>query len=837
MSRFYFAMLLTAFSVPTHGFAAEPAPVDYNRDIRPILANSCYACHGPDEKQRKAKLRLDVRGEAIKKAIVPGKSDASPLLQRITSKDADEMMPPPHSKKPVVTSDQAIIVKRWIDEGAKFDQHWAYVKPVHPAVLDVNNKVWVRNPIDAFIAVGHEKNKYVPAPEADRATLIRRLCFDLLGLPPTRAEVDVFLNASAANPQAAYEELVDRLLASSHFGERMAVTWLDVVRYADTGGYHSDNHRDVWMFRDYVINSFNGNKPFDRFTLEQIAGDLLPNATSETRIASGYNRMLMTTEEGGAQAKEYTAKYAADRVRNTSAAWLGATIGCAECHDHKYDPYTTKDFYRFAAFFADVKEKAVGRQDQTPIMRAEQEAEIQKLDAEIARFQAELAKATPELEAAQVTWEAGVTAKKDGTKGMPKPIADALAVESAKRTPAQKQVITAHYRTQVSPLNDPARKQLAAVQAKKDQLLKNVPTTLISMTGPARTIRILPRGNWLDDSGEAVVPEIPAFLGSATPVDRKTLASRMELARWFVSSENPLTARVFVNRLWKIAFGQGLVRNLDDFGTQGTIPSHPELLDWLATEFVKQGWDTKALLKLMVMSNTYRQSSVTTKELREHDPANVWLARQNRFRVDAEFIRDNALAVGGLLVDKIGGPSARPYQPAGFWSYLNFPKREWQSDKGENQYRRGLYTYWCRSFLHPSLFAFDAPTREECTNERPRSSTPLQALVLLNDPTYVEASRSFAERIIKADMKSPKETIAWAFREALSRSATAAEQEILERLYQKHLKEYAVDSAAAQKVLAVGDKPVPNGMNSTELAAWTSVARVILNLHETITRN
>ena len=812
-------------------FAADRPPVDYSRDVRPILANSCFACHGPDEAQRKGKLRLDVREDAIKSAIVVGKGAMSPLVQRVRTTDREEVMPPPRAKKPVVTLEQAEILSRWIDEGAKYDQHWAYVKPVRVAVPMVKNAAWVRNPIDAFVAQGHERQKVQPAAEADRVTLIRRLSFDLLGLPPTMAEVDAFLNDSLPT---AYEKMVDRLLASPHFGERLAVMWLDVVRYADTAGYHSDNHRDVWLFRDYVINSFNANKPFDRFTLEQIAGDLLPNATSETRIASGFNRMLQTTEEGGAQAKEYAAKYSADRVRNTSNAWLGATLGCAECHNHKYDPYTTRDFYRFAAFFADVQEKAVGRQTQTAMMTAEQEKESAKLDAEIARIEKELAKPAPELDKAQAAWEEEIKKKKDGTKGLAKPLTDAIALDATKRSAAQKQLVKDHFRTQVAAETSPLRKELAAVQATKTEFLKNIPTTLISMTGPVRQVRILPRGNWLDDSGELVTPGVPSFFGSLGTKDR---ATRLELAKWMVSPENSLTARVFVNRLWKIAFGQGLVKNLDDLGTQGAFPTHPELFDWLAVEFVEKGWDVKAIMKMMVMSNTYRQSSVAARDLRERDPGNAWLARQNRFRLDAEFVRDNALAIGGLLVPKIGGPSARPYQPAGFWSYLNFPKREWANDKGENQYRRGLYTYWCRSFLHPSLFAFDAPTREECTNERPRSSTPLQALVLLNDPTYVEASRAFAERLMKEGKGPTDERIAWMFRQAMTRNATVEEKAVLVGLYEKHLKEFRADKAGTDKLLGVGDRPLPKDVNAAELAAWTSVARVILNLHEVLTRN
>jgi len=818
------SLLLTYLAFPVA--AAELPPIDYTREVRPILLNSCYACHGPDEKARKGKFRLDLRDEAIKKAITPGKGSESPLVKRVLSKESDEVMPPAHAKKPAVTPAQAEVIARWIDEGAKFDQHWAYVKPASPAIPTVKNQAWVRNTIDAFIAQGHEKNGYTPAGEADKVTLIRRLSFDLLGLPPSPADVETFLKDTSPE---AYEKLVDRLFTSKHFGERLAQMWLDAVRYADTAGYHSDNHRDVWLFRDFVIDSFNKNKSFDQFTLEMLAGDLLPNPTNEQRIASGYNKMLMTTEEGGAQAKEYTAKYAADRVRNASNAWLGATLGCAECHNHKYDPYTQKDFYRFASFFADVSEVPVGRQAQTPIMTAEQAAELKRLDEQLAKLKDNIAKATIR----DTAYEKWADALKKDTKGLPKPVADALNVESAKRTEAHKKTLAQHYRDNIAPETETFRKELPAATAKRDTVQKSIPTTLVAVVSAPRMVRVLPRGNWLDDTGEVVQPNVPEFLGT---LDKKDRATRMDLAKWMISPENPLTARVFVNRLWKIAFGQGLVRNLDDFGTQGTTPSHPELLDWLAMDFVRTKWDVKGSLKLMVMSNAYRQSSVTTKAVRDRDPGNTWLARQNRFRIDAEFIRDNALASSGMLNAKVGGPSAKPYQPDGYWAMLNFPQRTWQHDKNEDQYRRGLYTYWCRSFPHPSLTAFDAPSREECTNDRPRSSTPLQALVLLNDPTYVETSRVFATNVLK-EGKSTSERLNAAYRRALSRNANPEEIKVLEALVGKHLAEFKKDPESAKKLLAVGLAPAPKDVDAVELAAWTSVARVILNLHEAVTRN
>jgi hypothetical protein len=807
--------------------SAAEKPVDYTREIRPLFANSCYACHGPDENKREAKLRLDIREGAIEKVIVPGKSSESRLIKRITTEDEEKFMPPAHSKKTSFTKDQVALVKRWIDEGAKFDQHWAFVKPVRPEVPQVQNAAGIKNPIDAFILAPLEKKKVNPSPEADKVTLIRRLSLDLLGLPPRMEEVDAFLKDSSTN---AYEKLVDKLLSSEHFGERMAIFWLDAVRYADTGGYHSDNHRDVYLYRDWVIQAFNQNMPFDRFTIEQLAGDLLPNSTKDQRIASGYNRMLMTTEEGGAQAKEYTAKYAADRVRNASSVWLGATMGCAECHNHKYDPFTTKDFYRFAAFFADVQERAVGRQDQTSLPTPEQAAQLKTVDTELTKLKAELAKPSKELDDDQIKWED--QAKKDNYKGLSKLVTDALKIEADKRSDNQKQILKNHYRT-IAPQLEPVRKQIASAQTKRDALAKIIPSTLVTMATNPRMIRVLPRGNWLDDSGEIVTPAVPGFLASLETKDR---ATRMDLAKWFTSPDNPLVARVFVNRLWKITFGQGLVRSLEDFGTQGQLPSHPELLDWLSSEFIANNWDSKKMLKLMVMSNAYRQSSVGNKELRERDPGNLWLARQNRFRIDAEFVRDNALAVSGLLSDKIGGPSVKPYQPSGYWSYLNFPVRDWANEKGSDQYRRGLYIYWCRSFLHPSLAAFDAPNREECTVERPRSSTPLQALVLLNDPTYIEASRVFAEKILKQG-KTTEERLNWAYRKAVSRTITAEEVKILAGLLQKHLQEYQADKTSAEKILGTGQSPREKEIDPVELAAWTSVARVILNLHETVTRN
>jgi hypothetical protein len=773
------AWLLAACALgaaPAAGAAAPSPRIDFNRDIRPILSESCYQCHGPDRNKRKADLRLDLR-EGLFRAldgtttVVPGKLEESELFLRITSEDEETRMPPRKAGRRLAPGDIERI-KRWIEQGAEWKGHWAYLAVSRPPVPEAGAGGAPSDPIDRFVRTRLKSSGLEASPEADRATLLRRLSFDLVGLPPTPEELDAFLHDTGRD---AYERVVDRLLASPHYGERMAIFWLDLVRFADTQGYHSDNHIDIWMFRDYVIRSFNANIPFDRFTIEQLAGDLLPSNTDRTRVASGYNRLLQTTQEGGAQAKEYTAKYAADRVRNLSTVWLGTTLGCAECHDHKYDPFTTREFYSLAAFFADVKETAVGIQEPMRFPSAEQSKALRPLEDELAAL---------------------------------KSIKEPTAAQKARRT---------------------------ELERKTGTLLRVVPTSLVSTAIEPRLMRVLPRGNWLDDSGAAVLPGVPASLPRLGVEGRR--ATRLDLARWLVSGSNPLVARVMVNRLWRLAFGQGLVATLDDFGSQGSLPTHPDLLDWLASDFVESGWNVKALWKRLLMSRTYRQSSRTRPVDRTGDPANRWLSRQNAFRLDAELIRDNALAASGLLWPELGGPSVKPYQPPGYWVFLNFPKREYVPDHGRNQYRRGLYTYWQRTFLHPSLLAFDASTREECVVQRPRSNTPLQALVLLNDPTYVEAARALAARVLHEGGSDPAACFDRAYRLALSRSPREGEVAVLARILADHRRQYGADPAAARALLGIGDEPVPAGVDCAELAAWTSVARVIMNLHETITRN
>jgi hypothetical protein len=761
------------FTLPA--LAAEPA-IGFNRDIRPILSENCFACHGPDARNLKGNLRLDVEKKAKESAIVPGKPGESELLKRVQATDEFHMPPAESGKK--LSKDQIGLLSRWIAEGAKWEDHWAFTPIQRPTVPKDAHVV------DHFIKAKLKENGLAMSAEADRATLIRRVNFDLIGLPPTPQEVDDFLNDQSPN---AYEKVVDRLLASPHYGERLAMFWLDIVRYADSVGYHGDQTVTVWPFRDYVIRSFNENKPFDRFTKEQLAGDLFPNATQEQKVASGYNRLGMMSAEGGVQPKEYLAKYAAERVRAVSGAWLGLTIGCAECHDHKFDAVSTKDFYKLQAFFADITEQGLynGNNFGTSMVlgTAEEQKKLSELDKNVEQLQSMKNKAIA---------AAGV---------------GAAAIED---------------------------KRVASATKQRDDYRKSLPTTLITVPTTPRPIRILNRGNWQDTTGEIVQPGTPAALPA---VKKSGALNRLDLADWLMAKENPLPARVLANRLWKLYFGAGLSRKMDDLGNQGEPPTHPELLDALAARLIDSGWDIRAFIKQIVMSETYRQSSLASAELREKDPFNLWLARQSRFRLDAELVRDNALAVSGLLVRTLGGPSVKPYQPGGYWSFLNFPKREWQNDSGDSLYRRGLYTHWQRQYLHPALLAFDAPSREECTADRVRSNTPIQSLTLLNAPEFVEASRVFAERVIKDGGKGTDERIDFAFRVSLARPARPEEKKALADLLAKQLEEYRANPTAAKELLSVGAKKPDASLNEADLAAWTAVTRTILNLHASVTRN
>lgn len=768
--------------------AEEPLPetVEFNRDVRPILSNSCFLCHGPDPDSRRAGLRLDVREEATAPrdggpAIVPGDAGASALVARITHADPEDRMPPPEANR-ALTERQIAILTKWVEQGAEYEPHWAYVPPKPVTPPSVEDAGWVRNPIDTFILARLQREGIAPAPEADRVTQIRRLYFDLIGLPPSYDEVQAYVHDPSPN---AYETLVDRLLASEHFGERLAIYWLDLVRYADTVGYHGDQPRGASGYRDYVINAFNANMPFDQFTREQLAGDLFEKPTFEQLLATGYNRLNQVTREGGAQEGDYIVRYAADRVRTTASVWLGSSMGCAECHDHKFDPFTQKDFYSFAAFFADIKESGVQseRGNEGP-------------------FPPFALMPTPD----QATQLGSITHR----------LAELASAAAASKS-AKPEI----------------QKEIRELSRRLNALENEITTSVITEHTTPRVTRVLPRGNWQDESGEVVTPAIPAFLG-AIASDKERL-DRRDLAGWLVSPENPLTARVFVNRLWYLYFGTGISKVLDDVGSQGEWPTHPGLLDYLALEFVESGWDIKHMVKLIVTSAAYLQSSATRPELETIDPYNRLIARQSRMRLDAELIRDNALKVSGLLAPTVGGPSVKPYQPEGYYRELNFPERTYQQDSGDNLYRRGVYTHWQRTYLHPSLLAFDAPTREECTAERPVSNSPQQALALLNDPIFVEAARVFADRILTDGPVTTPERIDFAFHEAFSREPTEDEARIVHNLYEKHLEEFRNDTQAAIEFISVGEAPVPE-RDPVELAAWTSVSRTLINLHEFIHR-
>ncbi len=1012
LCRVFSLVILILLILTVHVEVANANKLKFDRDVLPILSDKCFACHGPDPATRQADLRLDIKEGAFSEPsgypiIVPGEPENSELVIRITHENLDTRMPP-QSQNRQPTQEQIDTIIQWIAEGAEWEEHWAYNPPQRIDPPEVQNTDWIHNPIDNFILNNLEKKELTPSTQADKRTLIRRLYFDLTGLLPPSGEVEQFIRDK--RPEA-YEELVNRLITKQQFGEKMAIYWLDLVRYADTSGYHSDENVSVWPYRDYVINAFNENMPFNQFTIENLAGDLLPNATPEQKVASGYNRLIQTTAEGGAQAKEYLSIYAADRVRTTASVWLGATLGCAQCHDHKFDPYTAKDFYSFAAFFADVEGPGVyrGGSKWDPVVmlpNPEQQSELDKIDDDLIRLRKVFDLSSPGLQSEQKKWEdelkpllsstdpadfawvddvqsnggrtdgkwnfvekteAPVFSKKysrlqtanpdqlvqhsfhnanrkftlnDGDKLFAyvwldpenppktimlqwndgnwdhrafwgedkitygeigndtpahKPMGElpklgewvrlevdpeivglktgsvlngmaftqfggkaywdiagitttlgfvtknshdanvimAIQVDPFIRTTNQRKQIEEYYKT-IAPALDGIRNEIASLEKRKGEIRAQSPYSLTTVSVLPRTTRILPRGNWLDDSGDIVDPMIPEFMGDLGVNNRRS--TRLDLAKWVVSRENPLTARTFVNRLWALYFGTGISRVLDDLGAQGEPPVHSELLDWLAVEFMESGWNVKHLVKLIVSSNAYRQSSKPNDILQEKDPYNRLIARQSNWRLDAEIVRDNALLLSGLLEDKIGGPSVRPYQPVGYYSNLNFPKRKYVHDKGESQYRRGLYTHWQRTFLHPSMMAFDAPSRQECTAERASSNTPMQALTLLNDPTYVEAARMYAARIIKEGGETPEDRINWAYRQSLSRLPNPNELELITGMFEKHKMQYAQNTDSANQLISTGEAPQIQGIDATEHAAWTSVARVILNLHETITR-
>ncbi len=1061
----FFLLTVAAVSSPW-GARGAPAP-NYSRDIKPILSENCFSCHGPDEKGRKGKFRLDVAATAYTERngftpIKPGDLAASEIWQRLNSRDDDEVMPPPDSGH-TVTSEQKQKIKAWIEQGAEYAEHWSFVAPKKAPVPAVARAL-PSNPIDAFVRAGLAREKLSPAPEADRATLIRRLSFDLTGLPPTAAEVQAFV---ADRDPKAYENLVTRLLASPHFGERMAVDWLDAARYADTNGFSIDGGRHMWLWRDWVIQSFNDNKPYDRFLVEQLAGDLLPNHTDAELIASGFQRNNMVTHEGGTIPDENLTNYNADRVKTLGEAVLGLTLGCAQCHDHKFDPISQKDYYRTFAFFNTlgdkgldgnagvnpgpfVKTRTVLKTGEEVALRAQIAAlesklaqpdaaiftaweqreqallasrgrnlrvhpvkvkkistpnraivevvgenrvtirqagelaafdiltELPKVDVPItglrftmhpveefaqggwgngptsravARMPAKKATSVPAKKGAAAatavdaapeqkgtfrltaiaasvdavpgdqvnlhklekisrvtanSWEpqnppvgcldprnddgwspdlaiegpvhltatlarplnpatapylttqlnfgagkgmiaglvevAVITGTDDGTD-LPADVVAALAVPSARRTPEMVALLWKRCAADAQELNGD-RITLANLRDRLASLTEPFMTMVMAVADKPRDTFILNRGDY-SQPGLKVEVGTPAAL---PPMPEGAPKNRLGLAEWVVMKENPLTARVAVNRVWKLLFGAGLVATMADFGSQGEWPSHPELLDWLAVDFMERGWDVKQLVRLIATSATYRQSSAATPEQVERDPQNRLLARGPRFRLPAEFVRDNALAVSGLLVPSVGGPSVNPYTPGDLWRevshYGSSPatSQTFVQDHGEKLYRRSLYTYWKRTAPPPSMMAFDAPNREVCTVARGNTTTPLQALVLLNDVQFVEAARALAERVLTQPAKSRSseedaKRLSWAFTECLSRPPTAKELGVLTAALKRERARYAKNEEAARTFLAAGESPRNEKLPVGEHAAWAQVAVLLMNLSETVTRN
>ena len=961
-SPWFWLLLFFVGAVPTRGEAEET--LDFNRDIRPILADKCFHCHGPDSVTREASLRLDQKEDLLAVATVVD-GDSSALVSRVSHEDPDLKMPPPDSGR-TLSQTEIDILTRWVGEGAPWQKHWSFIPPKTRPLPEVKRTDWVRNPIDHHVLAGLEAVGLQPSPEASRTQLLRRVTFDLTGLPPTLEEIDAYLADTAPG---AYERVVDRLLKSPHFGERMATEWLDASRYADSHGYSLDRRRVMWPWRDWVIHAFQQNMPYNQFIVEQIAGDLLPNATLSQRVATGFNRNHPIQSEGGVINEEYRVETVVDRVETTSAVFLGLTMGCARCHDHKYEPISQREFYEFFAFFNNVPESAhVGNRDNdvdAPFVNAPstlQQAHIRRLESELVAARGAAKKSLDQRSKIPVetVWfddELPPGARPFGNGGGPQ---EFLWVEgpehpvlSGKRVStrtsgergqhgfegAQPLTIGVEAKLFVSVFIDPenppreimlqwngpggwehraywgenlidwgqdktaSRKwigpipksgewvkleikasdvglgqgamikgwaltqfggtlywdvagmrtlpqtpeeiRLTELESEIRELQQNQPAVMVmaEMETPRKTV-ILTRGQYDQPSDAVVQPAIPAVLGRLNgPIESERLPNRLDLARWLTSPANPLTARVAVNRFWQMYFGVGLVSTPEDFGAQGASPTHPGLLDWLATSFVDSDWDFKAIQKTIVMSATYRQSSHVTPQLLEKDPDNRLLARGPRFRLSAEMIRDQALAISGLLVDQVGGPSVRPYQPAGLWDdvvYGNVPRFE--QDHGDKLYRRSLYTYWKRSVPPPNLQVFDAPSREACVLQRSQTNTPLAALVLMNDPTFVEASRKLAERVMHTvkgsdSEKSDTEKLEWLFRITTSRRPSPDEIDLLVSTFQAALRRYVDHPELAEQLMTVGESSYDPRLSVTQLAALAAIANALLNTDEVITKN
>ena len=798
--------------VPALGQAAPP--VDYAADIKPLLATHCYQCHAAT--QQKGGLRLDTAIAALKggshgPGLKAGSSRESLLIKAIEGAHP-ELSRMPYKKPPLAPAKIALL-KRWIDEGAKApanerpdkSTHWAFTKPARPAVPTVQSSKFkgqgspweIRNPIDNFILARLEREKLSPSPAADRVTLIRRLSLDLLGLPPAPAEVDAFVNDASPG---ADEQLVERLLKSPHYGERWGRWWLDAARYADSNGYSIDAPRQIWAYRDWVVNAMNRDLPFDQFTLDQLAGDMLPDPTLDQKVATGFHRNTQINQEGGIDLEQFRIESVIDRVNTTATAWLGLTLGCAQCHDHKFDPLTQRDYYGMFAFFNNADEPTL------PLATAAETKAAAETDAKVAAYIHGLPDKEPDIFEKSLKWERSLTPEE--RQKLSQEVRTTFDTQFPERTLAQKQLVLAAY-IETAPENRPHQTQIKRLRAARPAL--NSTMVMREREKPRRSYLFI-KGDFTRDGGE-VTPTVPVVLHPFTPSAGGS-TNRLEFARWLVAPENPLTARVIVNRMWQQYFGKGIVETENDFGTQGTPPTHPELLDWLATEFMGSGWSLKHMHRLIVNSATYRQSSRARTELHLVDANNKLLARQNRLRLDAEIVRDVCLSAGGLLSPKMGGPGVHPPIPDGVMS-LGQVKRAWDTATGDDRHRRGLYTFYFRATPYPAMNVFDSPDAYSTCTRRIRSNTPLQALTLLNDAAFYEFAQALAARVLK-ETASDAARLETAFRLCLARKPSATERARLDDLLNRQL---AAESGG-----------------NVRLAAWTTVARVLLNLDETITR-
>lgn len=832
---------------------------------RRVLSKNCFPCHGPDEEGRKADLRLDNASGAFANRdghapIVPGRPEESLILERILAEDPDDRMPPPEADE-ALSQEDVEILREWIASGAEYRAHWAFQTPNRPEIPEIESE-WVRNPIDAFILERMRAQGLTPNPMAAPGTRLRRAALTLTGL----ALGDEF--ADVGQSREDYERVVDRLLKSKRYGERRAQFWLDAARYGDTHGLHLDNERAIWPYRDWVISAFNENMPFDRFAVDQIAGDLAETPSREELVATGFNRCNVTTSEGGAIPEEFRVRYGVDRVNTLGTVFMGLTVGCAQCHDHKYDPLTQRDYYQLFHIYNQLDENPMDGNSLTPppslkLPSEEQEREMTRLDEAISGIEDKIRDAIesiqlPESESAApvasgdegeateerdwVSLRAWIRFVADGSaEGVPEKLVAYAKKAAEEREAAEKEALrnyfVRHVYAEARPVFEPLNESLVELRRQRDQLKKQIPVTLITRElEETRPSYILERGEY-DRRGESVEPGIPGFLETSwTP----EISDRRDVAKWLTDPRHPLTARVTMNRLWRQVFGRGLVSTVDDFGTQGAEPSHPKALDWLAVEFIESGWNVKHMMRLMVTSSTFQQSS-HRQAGDVPDPENVWLSRGPKYRLDAEAIRDNALNISGLLSDRMGGHPVKPYQPEGLWKAVAYPTSttaKFSRDDGEALYRRSVYTFIKRTAPPPAMAMFDAPNRETCVVARERTNTPMQALVGLNDPQMVEASRHFAESIYaRAQNGSVEEALDWAFLRTTGRSPSEDELARLLATCEELKKRYQNQKENAVSLLSIGASRPSTRENNESMAAYTLVASLLLNLDETLTLN